>query len=158
MPLLVESLDARDLSGDEPSSIAAFERRLASAPFDLRMRRRWSVPGSSSWPRTSVASSSRDIISRRIAGRRACFWRSSRPHMRRFAPADSLSLPDLPIQYADYAVWARDRADQPSASAALAAVIQALDGASPVSLVPVSNVRSTRNGADAPGVDSPLMP
>jgi amino acid adenylation domain-containing protein len=135
VPLLVETLDARELSGDEPS-IAAFEQRLASAPFDLA-----SAPMIRAGVVVLAADQYRLVVTRHhIASDRwssGLFLTELSTAYEAFRAGRPPTLPELPIQYADYAVWARARADQPTASAALASVIQALDGAShSLSLVP----------------------
>ncbi len=148
VPLRVERLDARGLSGEERlQSTAAFERRLAAAPFDLA-----SAPMIRAGVVVMAADQYHLVITRHhIASDRwssGLFLEELSIAYDAFRTGRQPSLPDLPVQYADYAVWARARADQPTASDALAAVIKTLDGASPVSLVPdlERSVDSERGG------------
>ena len=67
-------------------------------------------------------------------------------------------LPELPIQYADYAVWQRKQLTGEALEAQLAFWREALDGAPPLLELPIDRPRPAARGARARGSASPRTP
>ncbi len=137
VPIHVAAVDLREMTdAKRAAATSAFKRGLAARPFDL---------GLPPMVRAEVARLGSDdhelgITRHHIASDRwsAGLFLSELSHLYdAFRSGRPASLPELAIQYADYAVWIRERAEQKAAGEALADVIGALEGAPrPPSLLP----------------------
>jgi amino acid adenylation domain-containing protein len=133
----VEVLDVRGLEDEHrPRSIEDFERRITLSPFDL---------SSPPLVRAGIVITGPNehrlvIVRHHIASDRwsaGLFLDELATGYAAFRNGEVASLPELPVQYGDYASWARERSRRPEAEAALSAVLKGLEGIGrPSSLLP----------------------
>ena len=146
--LHLEVLDARGLEDEHRRrSIEDFERRVALSPFDL---------ASPPMVRAGVVITGPNehrlvIVRHHIASDRwsaGLFFDELATGYAAFRTGEVPALPELQVQYGDYASWVRDRSKRPEATAALATLLRRLEGIGrPTSLLPgLESAESERGG------------
>jgi amino acid adenylation domain-containing protein len=126
-PVAIELLDAREPARGVQETPSEFRGRLATRAFDL---------GSSMMVRAGVAILAADRYELTLVRHHICSDQWSSGILRRelstvyddLVAGRELSLPDLPLQFNDYAWWASDAAKSETTAAALAEAVETLKG------------------------------